>query len=318
MVSTTQATQPTPSPPDTQAPHLSRAHLRFRRIVAATDFSSPAQCALHNAAVLARQFGSELFLVHAASPFLYSTADQVVPYEILEHNLNDIKAQLGQILRDDAAFRDLAPSSFVAYGDPVEMVCQVATDVAADLIIVGSHGASGLERLALGSVAECILRKSKCPVLIVGPRCKPQADLLRSIVFATDFKSTGLPAAQYATGLAEYSHGKLTSLHVIDHASGRSAEEQACLHGRAMHALTTLLPESFPEGCTASLKVEFGVPAQTIDLVARRESATLIVLGLKEGWGLEDHSPRSTLPLVVREAECPVLGVGSHIIAPSR
>src|SRR5579875_1921137 len=210
-------------------PHLGTADIRFRRIVVAIDFSGPAKCALHNAAVLATQFGSELFLVHAASPFFYSTADQAVPYEILEQNLNDIRAQLGQTIRDDAAFRELAPTSFVAYGDAVQMVCQIAKDKAADLIVVGSHAASGLERLALGSVAECILRQSECPVLIVGPRCTPQDDLLRSILFATDLKSTGLRAAQYATGLAEHAHGKLTSLHVIDHVAGLSAEEQVSL-----------------------------------------------------------------------------------------
>ena len=79
-----------------------------------------------------------------------------------------------------------------------------------------------------------------------------------------------------------------------------------------MHELTMLLPGSFPADRTASLKVETGDPAQSIEVLALLESATLIVVGLKEGWAFEDHAPGSTLAHIVREASCPVLCVRAH------
>jgi len=57
----------------------------------------------------------------------------------------------------------------VAYADAVDLIEHMASEEKIDLIVLGSHGSSGLERLALGSVAEAVLRKAGCPVLVVGP-----------------------------------------------------------------------------------------------------------------------------------------------------
>lgn len=284
---------------------------RLRHIVVATDFSVPATCALQDAIALAKQFGSTLTLVHAASPFIYSTGEEVVPYEILEKNLSDIRAQLDGVIHDDPILQSLAPRTVAEYGEPVTMICDIAAAQSADLIVVGSHGASGLERLALGSVAESVLHKTTVPVLIVGPHCRPDSDLMRSILFATDLQTTPRRAAHMAAALAERSHGKLTLLHVAQEKPSISREALAKLHQDAMHAMTMLLPIDFPRDCTVSLKVVDGEIASSIEKLALMEKATLVVLGIRNRFGLEDHSPWSTFAHVVREAHCPVLGVAA-------
>jgi nucleotide-binding universal stress UspA family protein len=101
---------------------------------------------------------------------------------------------------------------------PVQSISfeHIASDEKVDLIVLGSHGSSGLERLALGSVAETVLRKAACPVLVVGPNCRTEQHPFRSILFATNLETTGLRAAQYASALLEHVHGRLTLLHVIE------------------------------------------------------------------------------------------------------
>ena len=298
---------------DSDSAHLGTSDVRFRRIVVATDFAAPARCALQISAGLAAQFDAELSVVHAASPFLCSTGDQPIPYEVLEQNLRDIKAELANQISAVPLRMARDPRCFVGYGDPVQLICDAARTQSADLIVVGTHGATGLERLALGSVAECVLRGSLCPVLLVGPHCKPVPQLFRSILFATDLKHTGLRPAQYAAALAEHTHGRLTCIHILRYAPGTSAEEQAARESKAMHEMAMLLPGNLPSNCIASLKVEVGQPAECIEVHALLESASLIILGVRERFGFEDHSPHSTLAHVTRNARCPVLGIRSHL-----
>ncbi len=288
-------------------PHLATSAILFNRILLATDFSQPADQALKTAIVISRLFGSKLFLVHAA------TRDPYVPMEALHDSLDAAQKQMKELVASEPGLRELDPKVILAYGGARSLIDQVSVDEKIDLIVVGSHSASGLERLALGSVAEATLHHAKCPVLIVGPKCSADPSPFRSIVFATDLQTTGLRGAQYAAALAERFHANLTFLHVMSHKdAARVAVEIEVIQDRIKQQLEELLPQDVEQYCKAKVRLEEGKAAETMVAVAESECASLIAVGLRDHV-LSDHAPWSTLSHVIREAKCPVLGVRGHL-----
>jgi nucleotide-binding universal stress UspA family protein len=307
------ASDPADIPLFDEGPHLATSEIRFTRILVATDFSKPAELALKTAIAISELFDSKIFIVHATSPFVYGTGTEALPLEVYNVNLDAAIEKMHQIVEGEPALGKREPKTIVAYAGAVELIEQVTHDENIDLIVVGSHGASGIERLALGSVAETILRRATCPVLIVGPHSKAELHPFRSIVFASDLETTGLRGAQYAAALAESVHGKLTLLHVLKESASQPDTTAEVAEDHAMHELQRLLPPDIDRYCKATVRVEYGSPAEAIAGVALSESASLIVVGLRDRV-LADHTPWSTLSHVIREVTCPVLGVRGHLV----
>ncbi|WP_035356668.1 universal stress protein, partial [Edaphobacter aggregans] len=201
----------------------------------------------------------------------------------------------------------------VACSRTIELIEKIASEQKVNLVVAGSNGASGLKRLLLGSVAETILRKAACPVLIAGPHCHSEKHPLRSILFATDLETTGLRAAQYATALAERGRGHLTLLHVMDKNQKIRDIQSEIIEKNRQQQLGSLLPADVDLFCTPKLRLEYGPPAEVISAVAESESASLVVVGLRHRSALADHAPWSTLSHIIREVKCGVLGVRSHL-----
>lgn len=296
-----------------QGPHLDTSEILFQRIVVATDFSKPAETALEQASIIAHLFGAKLCMVHAITPPLYEVEGVVVPADLLQADLEASTTDMQELIARNPALKALEPKVRVGYADPVRFIEQVSREEKADLIVVGSHGASGLERLALGSVAEAVLRKATCPVLITGPCCKSERHPFRSVVFTTDLKTTGLRGAQYATGLAERFHAKLTLLHVMDRKFVPPGLETEIVRERMREQLRQLLPGDLNRYCQSQIRLEYGDPAEVISAVAQSECASLLVVGLRD-HALADHAPWSTLSHVIREIPCPMLGVRGHLV----
>lgn len=295
-----------------QEPHLATTEIHFRKILVATDFSEPAREALKTAISISQLYGSKLYLVHASSPVVYGIDAGLVPIEILNANRDADSRQMDELVSKEPGLSALKPDVKVAYGDAIDLISRTAHEAKADLIVVGSHGARGLERLALGSVAEAVLHQATCPVLIVGPNGKAQQNPFQSILFATDLTTTGLRGAQYAAALAERFHAKLTFLHVIAGKPTPPDVELRAIENHLKHQLQRLLPSDVERYCSAKIRLEFGTAAQVITSVARAECASLVVVGLKER-ALADHALWSTLSHVIRESDCPVLGVRGHL-----
>ena len=293
--------------------HLATSEILFQRILVATDFSKPAEQALKTAIAISQSFGSQLFLVHAAPPFYYNTGSEIMSPDVVDINLDVVKEKLHGLIESDPALKALQPRTTVGYGDVLDLISEVVRKEKVDLIVVGTHGASGVERLALGSVAECVLRHASCPVLIVGPHCKPEQYPFRSIVFATDLTTTGLRGAQYACGLAERFHGKLTLLHVVEKRSQTPGAESELIEQRIQQELRQLLPPDVEQYSRANVCIEYGNPSEAISDVARQEFASLVVIGVGRQGALADHSPWSTLSHLTHSLTCAVLGVRGHL-----
>jgi nucleotide-binding universal stress UspA family protein len=143
---------------------------RFRKILVPMDFSPGANRALELASDLARQAGpAHLILVHAYFvPVEIEALAVIGPEKLLE----DIRARAADDLEkilvrlQDAGISaeyDAAP------GSPEEVVLRLADDKEVDLIVMGTHGRTGLTHVLLGSVAERVVRAASCPVLTVKP-----------------------------------------------------------------------------------------------------------------------------------------------------
>ena len=303
------------SSPASSAPstHLDTTEIIFSRILVATDFSRIAGNALKLATEIAQTCGSKLFVVHAALPIIYGTGGEPAPCEFLDATLESAKIQMKASIEGDPALTALKPETIVAYAGAVDLIDMVAKENKADLIIVGSHGATGLERLALGSISDTMLRRASCPVLVVGPRAHVSQRPFGSIILATDLATTGLRGAQYATGLAERYHSKLTLMHVLGPAFGQIPPEQDALEENAVAELTRLLPSDISQYCQPKVCVRRGKPAEEILHVLRSEAASLLVIGVKDHSPLADHAAWSKLSRLVHDAECPVLCVRAHL-----
>lgn len=284
-------------------PHLGTSEILVRKLLVAIDFSEPSLRALKTAIAIAQSFGSELFLVSAVTPFVYGDG---VPVDSIDIELNGINAKMQDLIAGEPALEALRHHEIVEFSGAIELIEQTARENEVDLVVAGSHGATGIERIILGSVAECILRKVHCPVLIVGPHSKAELHPFRSVLFATDLETTGLRAAQYASSFAERFHGKLTLLHVLEQKPDSS--QPGCLEEPFVkQQLDRLLPADITNYSTVNIFVERGKAAEIIAQTANSECASLVVTGLREKSSVSGHSPWSTLSRIIRESPCPVL-----------
>ncbi|QHS50987.1 universal stress protein [Edaphobacter sp. 12200R-103] len=280
----------------------------FRHIVVGTDFSIHAARAVDIAISLAQVFEANLTLVHAVSPTVFDIDGRQAFREVIAAGRDADEEELQQLVGRTPGLKELRPRTVVEYGEPTKVIQRVAREGNADLIILGSHGASGLERLALGSVAEAILRSTMSPVMIIGPECEIEQRLFRAILFATDLKTTGASAAQYAASLAEQFHGELTILHVQNRNFLSSRFSYEHFRDRFRRRLTALLPAGIDQFCKINIRCELGNPSTAIIAAALEGSASLVILGARDRK-LSDHAPWSTFSHIVRDVKCPVLGI---------
>ena len=146
----------------------------FQRIVCATDFSDTAEAAWAVACDLAAVHRAELTLVHVF-PDLPPSPDVAVPSVIQVWEEQRWVEQELDRRAADAGTRGLRARFVVKHGSATDALVEAVTEAGADLLVVGTHGRTGLERVLLGSVAEAVVRAAPCAVLTVKPRASERA-----------------------------------------------------------------------------------------------------------------------------------------------
>ena len=151
--------------------------MNLKTILFPTDFSKPSEFAFEAAAAMARDHGARLVVLHVHQPEL--VYGEMIPLPPPEPE--DYKEKIWQCFHkleeSDPGVRELRVETRVEEGDATYNILTVAKDVNADMIIMGTHGRTGLRRLLMGSVAEEVLRKATCPVMTVkGPMSVMQED----------------------------------------------------------------------------------------------------------------------------------------------
>ncbi|MBX3442847.1 MAG: universal stress protein [Planctomyces sp.] len=152
--------------------------LTFKHILAPTDFSAPSHHALKYAAELARRFEGTLHLltvVESAIP-LVPEAGALSFYQAdrIQQEQAAAKQALDKLAHEPLV-RGLTVKTQVLSGAPHHEILQFAKDRGIELIVVGTHGRTGLSHVFMGSVAEKIVRRATCPVLTVHPGDRPTA-----------------------------------------------------------------------------------------------------------------------------------------------
>ncbi|MFO0579955.1 MAG: universal stress protein [Polyangia bacterium] len=143
--------------------------MSFQKILVAVDGQPLAERAVETAAELARLARAQVAFVHAVDPALsYAPESGISSGEILEREKTEGKRLLSRLCQQAAL--PSPPRDFLEVGKPADEIVRIAKEWAADLIVIGSHGRSGIARVLLGSVAEAVTRHAPCPVLVVRTR----------------------------------------------------------------------------------------------------------------------------------------------------
>ena len=144
--------------------------IEIRKILAPTDFSPHAETGVRYACALAERFGSTLHLLHVLSDIVPVGPDPmlapVLPPEYYAESETESKQALEKLLGPTWG-KPKALETSVKWGSPVESVIDTAKAIGADLIVIATHGRTGLKHIFLGSVAEQIVREAPCPVLTI-------------------------------------------------------------------------------------------------------------------------------------------------------
>jgi nucleotide-binding universal stress UspA family protein len=192
-----------------------------------------------------------------------------------------------------------------------------------DLLVLGTHGRTGLKKLVIGSTAEELFRCAPCPVLTVGPSAA-RIGPVRRVLFATDFGPSSLQALPYAIDLANSTGGELTLLHLVSpfpvdyvgplwYPGDDVVEREEVVGKQRMKQLRDLLPSNSGLKCGVKHLIEFHFVPEGILDAARACQADVIVMGVKQSSmsasRLAAHMPWAIAHEVVCRAACPVLTV---------
>ncbi|MCC6750389.1 MAG: universal stress protein [Deltaproteobacteria bacterium] len=150
-----------------------------KRILVPVDFSLCSWSALQHAAALARKLAAEVDILHILETPHYIVPEVMVfppgeaPQTLAEYTRTQVSKEMDRFLQDAPNVGDVPIRVLIERGDPLRKIIELAENNGYDLIVMGTHGRRGLTHLLLGSVAERVVQRSRCPVLTVHP---PQTD----------------------------------------------------------------------------------------------------------------------------------------------
>lgn len=301
----------------------------IRRILCPVDFSEASRHALGRALAVARAYHANITVLHVLP---LPSAVPAVPYgpegpgpfgfEILDRprSMIELSRFIGTDTGDVTVHQEVVEANVTHH----EILVQ-ASRTAADLIVLGTHGHSGANRLFLGSVAEKTLRASTVPVLIVPPAA---ADLsgsvtepFASVLCAVDFSKDSERALGYAASLAQHDHGRLTLMHVVERLPvGYDPMTGGGFDMDRFYTTMTAAARQQLDDYAAPIKAQMtavetvlgeGKAYKEILHEASLRGADLIVVGVHGRNALDRLVFGSTTEHLIRRARCPVLAVRS-------
>jgi nucleotide-binding universal stress UspA family protein len=298
--------------------------IAFKQILCPTDLSEASVRSLTYAAAFARWYGARLTILHVVPTFEAMTVGPGAlngpPQIVMPLSRQEVLDEMRRITESTGIDSSDATLSAEA-GDPVRNIVDQALAIGADLVVMGTHGRSGFERLLIGSVAEKVLRKAPCPVLLVPPHMAANADpdvSFKHILCPMDFSPAALQALGFALDLARQSEGVVTLLHALEWLTDEEPREythfnvpeyRQHLVDDARERLQALVADESRTPTAIEHRVVVGRAYREILQVAQESGTDLIVMGAQGRGGLGLALFGSTTQQVVRAATCPVLTV---------
>jgi len=302
--------------------------VQIKRIVCPVDFSEVSRHAFDRAVAVARSYKGEVTVLHVLPlPSLVPA----VPYGPegpgpFDFDIPDRPRTLAQLSRflgvehpGDVPVRQQIIEAGLVHKEILVQACRMSVD----LIVMGTHGRSGVDHLFLGSVAEKTLRVSPIPVMIVPPKAPdaPAAGTpFESILCAVDFSQDSARALTYAASLAQHTGARLTIMHVVElmtvgydpMVGGFDIEGfQKAMVAGARKQLQECAGNVTPGPGTIETVLGQGKPYKEIMREAGQRGADLIVVGVHGRSALDRLVFGSTTEHLIRRATCPILTVRS-------
>lgn len=289
----------------------------FRTILVAADFSERSEEAFRVACSLAGETKSRVFVLHVLEQT--SVAEQPVgfdetgrPSPLGSGGFEHAEGR-GERLRERyVPDRPVDIEYQIREGAPAEELLRAAREIGADLIVLGTHGRTGLRRLLTGSVAESVLRHAPCPVLALhtGEDSPAEARPIRVILHPTDFSERSRAAARVARALALDHGARLMLLHVEPIKLFQGVALAPPLDPRTYYEpLVAMRDELDGPDLKAPVEMKYrrGDPVTEILHEAEEIRCDLIVLGTHGRTGLTRLLMGSVAEAVLRRTGCPSL-----------
>ena len=305
--------------------------IAINKILCPVDLSDGSRHGFDHAVAIARWYGASITILHvfetvpvaAYATGAGSPGDVLTPPE-RALVLADLERMVAAESRDG-----LSITIRRAEGHPSAEIMNASMEMAPDLLVIGTHGRSGFQRLVLGSVTEKVLRRAPCPVLSVPPRAaaSPAPVAYKRILCPVDFSDSSLAALKYATSLAEEANAALTVVHVVEyglhefspiydefisHQELSIREFRARCRQSSRERLELTVPAEARTWCTVESVLSEGKPYREIIRAAAERHCDLIVMGVHGRGAVDLLLFGSNTARVIRAATCPVLIVPSH------
>jgi nucleotide-binding universal stress UspA family protein len=286
--------------------------LKFENLLVITDLSAESGAATPYARAIAYRYGSAVHVLHVIDSFPYAFGDP----ETASRKRSEVwqAASAGLARWTDQFLAGVQTAPTLVDGEVGQAVLHAVRDRNIDLLVLASHGATGLERMVVGSRGEEVFRTVPCPVMTIGPGVlsQPQAVAqFASILFATDLTPSSIAAIPYLVSMAENCGSALTVLHMADSGTQSPSERQR-IRERVEKELRALLPDVLKRRVERVI-VEFGPVAPSVVEFALAGKVDVIVLGVKSGGSLTrgaTHLPWAIAHQIIADAPCPVLTIG--------
>jgi nucleotide-binding universal stress UspA family protein len=278
---------------------------KLRNILYATDFSDASMHALPYAAGVAKKLGASLYLCHVVEPsVLVNSAPEAAP-TLYDAMRDQAVAQLTALVHSPE-LKDLDAQTILGAGVIGDALSDVAMEKKIDLVVMGTHGRTGVRRLLLGSAVEAVCRIATCPVLTVGPSLAPkQAIRFGRILFSTDLSEDSKRILPHLRQVAEEYQSEITVLHVMPEELATNPDAATLAEPIRRNMIDTLEPEL--AGMKVEFMIGFGETVETVLRTARAKKVDLIAMGIHNAFLPSVQLKSSTAYRIMAGAHCPVL-----------
>ena len=293
--------------------------LEIKLILCPIDFSEFSIRAYQHALSLAEHYRARLVAHHIVELSHYPYADYVAStgdYAEFCRALREGGRQKLQEFVKKHTDDEIQPELVINEGTASDSILSLAQSRKADLIVMGTHGRRGFDRLVLGSVTDRVMRKAECPVVAIS-KLPPEhvasgeprrhGHHLNRIMFCTDFSTNSERALNYAISAREEYDAELTLLHVLEEAPGPSKAKNAIATANAQ--LDKLIPAEKRKTLKFKTAVRTGKPYQQIIQLAEEAQIDLIAMGVSGRGAMDQAVFGSTTYRVIQLGPCPVLAV---------
>ena len=304
--------------------------LNIQNIIVPIDFSKMSVQAIQIAKRLSRRFGASIHLAHvrhlnyAADPV--APAPPIAPFSFITYEQDGERTALTELKKVASECSVLSANCDVLGGaPPFDEICRLAQTIPADLVVMPTHGRTGLKHVFLGSTAERIVQHSSCPVLVTRgsalQRNNGSQFRIKTILVPVDFSNCAREGLRYAIAFANEFGAKIILLHATYLGYVYSSEGTAIYDIPGLQKAARRTAERKMRELVRTMKfgrVKFetaftdGSPVLDICAFAKEHNVDLIITSTHGLTGLKHVLIGSVAEQVVRRANCPVLVVPSH------